>query len=537
MMAQGFSPNNFTFPFVLKAITEKPSLDVILLLHSLIIKTGFASQVFVMNALLHVYVVSSHIFLAHKVFNEIPHRSIVSWNSIIDGYSKIGDCASAFDMFGVMRSFGLEPDEFTITSLLSVCAQSRNLERGRVLHHYTVLNCINKDLIVGNALLDMYGKCGEVVLAQMLFNRMPVKNVVTWTSLVRAYAKNGFLDLARCCFDQMQEKSTVSWNAMMDCYISNNYFHQVLDLYERMQNLGIVPDEATLVNVLSACSQIGNFVIGKRTHDYIVQNIANPSLTLLNSTIDMYAKCGHLDIAFSLFSLIENKNLVSWNVMISASAIHGNAMDAVQFFKSMECHGFMPDGISFVGLLSACSHGGLLEVGQHYFDAMGVIYSVRHDIEHYACMVDLFGRRGYISRAIEFIRSMPMKPDVVIWGALLGACRIHGDVKTGQLVMRQLLGAEPYCSGLFVLMSNLFYETQRWEEVGKLRKLMNQGRGRKIEGKSFIEIGGEIHNFHVEDIKHKSSNKIYLLMDQLTGHLMSLASYTNSLGTLLQIEE
>ncbi|KAK8960562.1 Pentatricopeptide repeat-containing protein [Platanthera guangdongensis] len=537
MMAQGLSPNNFTFPFVLKSIAEKPAFDSLLQIHCMVIKTGFASQVVVMNALLHVYVFSGHVCLARKVFDEIPHRSIVSWNSMIDGYSRIGDCSNACSVFGFMKSSGLEPDEFTITSLLSLCAESNNLEKGRILHHYVVANRMDNDLIVGNALLDMYGKCGEPALAQMCFDRMPMKNVVTWTSLVRSHATNGSLSLARCFFDQMQEKSIVSWNAMMDCYIRNDRSHQALDLFERLQTSSISPDEVTLINALSACSQIGNFFEGKRIHDRIVQSIADPSLALLNSIIDMYAKCGHLEAAFHLFTSLNTKNVVSWNVMITALAAHGKAMEAVELFKTMECSDFFPDGITFVGLLSACSHGGLLEIGRHYFEAMEAIYNVPHEIEHFACVVDLFGRSGYIGRAVEFIQSMPMKPDVVIWGALLGACRIHGDVKIGMQVMSQALRSETYGSGLFVLMLHLFCETRRWDEVRKLRKLMNEGGLRKVEGKSLIDIGGEIHEFLVEDIRHESLSKIYLAVDQLTGHLMSLATVSSSLGTLLHMEE
>ncbi|XP_020695540.2 pentatricopeptide repeat-containing protein At2g22410, mitochondrial-like [Dendrobium catenatum] len=537
MMAQGLLPNNFTFPFVLKSIAEKSTLEDSFVLHSMIIKTGFASQVVVMNALLHVYVVSGHVCCAHKVFDEIPQKSIVSWNSMIDGYSQMGDYRSGFELFKVMRGLGLEADEFTLASLLSVCAQSRNLELGRGLHHFIVMNRVNKDLIVNNALVDLYGKCGELILAQACFDRMPVRNVVSWTSLFQGYAKNGLLDLARSLFEQMQERSIVSWNAMMDCYISSDQCQEALLLYERMKISGIVPDEVTLINVLSACSQIGNLVVGKITHEYIVQNFTNPSLILLNSIIDMYVKCGHLDVALSLFNMIEKKNVVSWNVMIGALAVHGNALDAIELFRRMTGYGFSPDGITFVGVLSACSHGGLLELGHHYFEAMDVVYNVRHEIEHYACMVDLFGRSGYIGRAIEFIIRMTMKPDVVIWGALLGACRIHGDLRTGLQVMKQLLELEVYSSGLFVLLSNLFCEMQRREDVMKVRKLMNEGGVKKVEGRSLIEVGGKIHEFLVEDFRHESSSNIYFLMDQLTDHIMSSVSFSSSLETLLLTEE
>ncbi|XP_020589533.1 pentatricopeptide repeat-containing protein At2g22410, mitochondrial-like [Phalaenopsis equestris] len=533
MMAQGFSPNNFTFPFVLKSVAKSQAFEVALLLQSMIIKTGFASQVVVMNALLHAFVVSEHVCYAHKVFDGIPQKSIISWNSMIGGYSREGDFRSAFELFGAMRNLGLEPDEFTVASLFSVCSQSINLKLGRALHHFIIMNCLEADLIVNNALIDMYGKCGEPDSAQMCFDMMPVRNAVSWTSLVRAYAKNGSLALARSCFDQMREKSAVSWNAMIDCYIrSNDEPHEALVLYEQMKLSGIVPNEVTLIHVLSACSKIGNLVVGKRIHDHIAQNITNPSLKLLNSLTDMYAKCGHLDIALTLFNMIENKNLVSWNVVISALAAHGVSLEAVELFRSMTSHGFLPDGITFVGLLSACSHGGLLELGLHYFEAMDAVYKVQCEVEHYACMVDLFGRRGFVGRALELIGRMPMKPDVVIWGALLGACRIHGDLRTGLKVMKQVLELEDYSSGLFVLLSNLFCELQRWEDVRRVRKMMCGGGVKKVEGRSLIEIGGDIHEFLVEDLRHERSCNIYFVVDQLTDHLMCLAPFSESLEPL-----
>ncbi|PKA58409.1 Pentatricopeptide repeat-containing protein [Apostasia shenzhenica] len=531
MMAAGFTPNNFTFPFVLKSISGDSAFMECLALHSLIKKTGFGLQVVVMNALLHVYVSCEQISHAHKVFDEMPHRSIVSWNSIIGGYCQLGDFNQALALFGAMKNSWLEPDEFTLATLLSACSKNRNLKFAKILHHYTVMTEIDKDLIVGNALLDMYGKCKEPAFAQICFDRMLVKNVVSWTSLICAYSKNGLLYRARCCFDQMRHRSTaVPWNAMIACYVLHDQIREAFHLYEQMQTSGVDPDEITLLNILSACSQIGNLVMGKRTHEYILQNISKPSVTLVNSVIDMYAKCARLDVAFSLFNRMKKKNVVSWNVVIGAFAIHGFALEAIELFGSLIDEGCFPDAITFVGLLSACSHGGLLEAGEHYFKAMEDEYNVEREVEHYACMVDLFGRRGQLNRAIELIITMPMKPDAVVWGALLGACRIHGDMRIAMQVMKQMLQLEG-CSngGLYVLMANLFCEAERWDDARRLRKMMNEGGVRKGKGRSLIEISGQSHEFAVEDVGHESSSDVCSLLDQLTDHLMSFGSCSTCL--------
>nr|UPT49596.1 pentatricopeptide repeat protein AaPPR930 [Agave angustifolia] len=430
-----------------------------------------------------------------------------------------------------MRDLGLEPDGFTLASLLSVCPQMGKIELDRFPHQYMAVSGVDVDLILGSALVDMYGKCRELCIAQMCLDKMPARNVVSSTCLVCAYAKYGPVDLARSWFDRMLERSIVSWNAMISCYVRHGFYQQGIDLYAHMQNLRVPPDEATLVNVLSACSQTGNLIAGKKTHDYICENLVDPSITLLNSIVDMYSKCGHVDIALVNFNKMKKKNVVSWNVIIGALAMHGRGPDAVELFRCMVGEGFSPDGITFVGLLSACSHGGLLEFGRHYFEAMRRVYKIPHELEHYACMVDLLGRGGQLDEAVELIRSMPMKPDVVIWGALLGACRIHGNVVIGKQVMKHVLELEPYSGGLYVLLSNLFCETQRWEDVKQIRKLMKERGIRKGKATSLIEINGDVYEFMVEDMSHENSSRIYSLLDALTDHLMFLGWRCNPSST------
>ena len=268
--------------------------------------------------------------------------------------------------------------------------------------------------------------------------------------------------------------------------------------------------------------QNGDLASGRMIHCYIKDNFSDPGVTLLNSLLDMYARCGQVDTSISLFTEMPNKNTISWNVIIGALAMHGRAQEAVMFFRAMISDAFSPDEITFVGLLSACSHGGLLEDGQYYFKAMRHVYDVKPEVEHYACMVDLLGRRGHLAKAVDLIKDMPMKPDVVVWGALLGACRIHGNVEIGKLVIKQLLELEGINGGLFVLFSNLLYETHQWEDMKRLRKLMRERGTKKDMGVSSIEVNNSIHEFGVEDTRHESSSEIYEAVDQLAYHLVSL---------------
>ncbi|XP_051202909.1 pentatricopeptide repeat-containing protein At2g22410, mitochondrial [Lolium perenne] len=516
-------PNEFTLPFVLKACTRARAAEHALATHGVVVKIGFVRQIFVANALLHSYAsAGSPLRDARRFFDEMADRNVVSWNTVIGGYAQDGDTGEACSLFREMRRQGLLADEFTLVSLLLVCSSQGNLQVGRFLHCHMLASGSRVDLILGNALVDMYGKCGDVGMARRCFDMMRVKNVVSWTSMLCALANHGSVDAARNWFDQMPERNVVSWNAMISCYVQSGRCCETLDLYNRMKSLGLTPDEVTLAAVLSACGQNGDLASGKMIHCYVRDSFSDPGITLLNSLLDMYARCGQVDTAIGLFSEMPNKNVVSWNVIIGALAMHGRAQETVMFFRTMVSDAYAPDEITFVGLLSACSHGGLLEAGQYYFKAMLHVYNVKPEVEHYACMVDLLGRRGHLAEAIDLIKDMPMKPDVVVWGAILGACRIHGNVAIGKFVIKQLLELEGISGGLFVLISNLFYETHQLEDMKRLRKLMRERGTKKDMGVSSIEVSNGIHEFGVEDIRHESSNEIYAAVDQLSYHLVSL---------------
>ncbi|KAJ1290742.1 hypothetical protein BS78_02G268400 [Paspalum vaginatum] len=530
MLRRGLLPNEFTLPFVVKACTRARAWEHALAVHGVALRLGFVGQVFVGNALLHSYASSGSLGAARRLFDEMAHRSVVSWNSMIGGHAQAGDTEGACALFGEMRRQGFLEDEFTLVGLLLACSREGGLEFGRLVHRHMIVSGSRVDMILGNALVDMYGKCGDLSMARRCFEMMPLnlKNVVSWTSMLCAQAKHGSVDAARDWFDQMPERNIVSWNVMISCYVQYGQCREALDLYNQMQFQGLAPDEVTLVAVLSACGQVGDLTVGKMIHLYIRDNINNPDVSrstdvsLSNSLLDMYAKCGQVDTAISLFSEMRNRDVVSWNVIIGGLAMHGRALDTIIFFRSMVREYFSPDEITFVALLSACSHGGLLEAGQHYFEAMTHVYNVKQQVEHYACMVDLLGRRGYLEKAVCLIKEMPMKPDVVVWGALLGACRIHGSVKIGRQVIKQLLELEGISGGLFVLLSNMLYETHQWEDMKRLRKLMKERGTRKDMGVSSIEVDNRIHEFGVEDIRHQSSSEIYAALDQLSYHLFSL---------------
>lgn len=527
MMRSGLLPNQFTLPFVLKACASQLAYWEALLVNCHAIRLGILSHVCVQNALIRVYSVCGFLQCARQVFDEMSQRTLVSWNSMIGGYSGNGFCNEAFLLFREMRELGFQPDQFTLVHLLSICSRSYSLDLGRCVHHYIEITAIEVDQILRNVLLDMYAKCGDLLSARTIFDRILVKNVVSCTSMIGAYSKHGLFRHAREMFDRIPEKNVVSWNSMISCYVQEGRCTEALLLFRQMCETTIMPDEATLVVVLSACSQIGDLAMGEKAHCYIYSNKIMITATLLNALIDMYAKCGALQTAMDFFFKFTDKNLVSWNVIIQALALHGYGLEALKLFNMMHTLGIWPDEITFTGLLSACSHSGLVSVGHYLFERMSSIYGIIPEIEHYACMVDLLGRVGLLEEAIKLIGEMPMKPDVVVWGAMLGACRTYGNVDMGNQILKQVLELETYSSGLYVLLSNIYFEAKRWKEVKNIRKLMNDHGIMKCKAVSFIEIDGCVIEFMVDDKRHETSG-IFPLLDQLTDHLKFVGHFSNN---------
>ncbi|KAL2348451.1 hypothetical protein Fmac_002451 [Flemingia macrophylla] len=522
MMNAGLMPNQFTFPFVLKACANKPFYWEGVAVHAQAIKLGMGSHACVQNAILTVYVACRLISSARQLFDDIPERTLVSWNSMIAGYSKFGACDEAVLLFQEMQHLGVEPDVFTLVSLLSVSSKQGYLDLGRFMHLYIVITGIEIDSIVINALIDMYAKCGHLQCAKRVFDRLLDKNVVSWTCMVNAYANHGLVDNAVQIFNQMPMKNVVSWNSIIWCHVQEGLYTEAVELFYRMCNSGVTPDDATLVGILSCCSHLGDLALGKQAHGYICDNNITVDVTLCNSLIGMYAKCGALQTAMDIFSGIPEKNVVSWNVIIGAFALHGFGGKAMEMFKRMLASGLCPDEITFTGLLSACSHSGLVDAGRYYFDIMSSTFGISPNVEHYACMVDLLGRGGFLGEATTLIQNMPVTPDVVVWGALLSACRTYGNLEIAKQIMKQLLELGRYDSGLYVLLSNMYSESQRWDDMKKIRKIMDDRGIQKCRAISFIEIDGYCHQFMVDDKRHGASISIYSILDQLMDHLKSV---------------
>ncbi|KAF3448020.1 hypothetical protein FNV43_RR08728 [Rhamnella rubrinervis] len=506
MRRQGFLPNSFTFPFVLKACARLSDIQLGLKIHTLVVKAGFEYDVFVMTSLLCLYSKSGLLEHAHKVFADIPEKNVVSWTAIISGYISAGQYKEAIDMFRRSLEMGLTPDGFTLIRVLSACTQLGNLTIGEWMHRYITENGMGWNVFVATSLVDMYSKCGNMEKARCVFDGMPVKDIVSWSSMIQGYASNGLPK-------------------------------EALDLFYKMLKENTKPDCYAMVGVLSACARLGALELGEWASSLMDRNefLSNPVLG--TALIDMYAKCGSMVQAWEVFKGMKDKDLVVWNAAMSGLAMNGHIQAAFGLFGQLEKSGIQPSGNTFMGLLCACTHAGLVGDGRRYFNSMNRIFSFSPTIEHYGCMVDLLGRAGLLDEAHRLIKSMPMEANAVVWGGLLGGCRLHRDTQLAEVVLKKLIELEPWSSGNYVLLSNIYSASQKWDEAVNIRSKMNDQGIKKIPGCSWVEVDGVVHEFLVGDKSHPLAEKIYVKLDELGKELKAAGYVPTTEFVLFDIEE
>ncbi|CAL0334890.1 unnamed protein product [Lupinus luteus] len=415
----GITPNNFTYPFLFLACANLSEVRCGGSGHGGVVKLGLGVDYHVSHSLITMYARCGELCCARKVFDEIPVKDLVSWNSMISGYSKMGYAREAVEMFGELKGAGFEPDEMSLVSVLGACGELGDLGLGRWVEGFVVEHNMTLNSYIGSALISMYSKCGDLVSARRIFDGMPERDVITWNAIDEYASQRGF------------------------------------------------------------------------QHDIFVAT----------ALVDMYAKCGSLDSAQRVFQNMPQKNEASWNAMISALASHGKAKEALSLFQRMsdEGAGAHPNDITFVGLLSACVHAGLVAEGYRLFDMMSTLFGLVPKIEHYSCMVDLLARAGNLYEAWDLIEKMPEKPDKVTLGALHGACRRQKNIEIGERVTQLLLEIDPSNSGNYIISSKIYANLNMWDDSARMRALMRQKGVTKTPGCSWIEIENHLHEFHAGD--------------------------------------
>ncbi|KAK9154496.1 hypothetical protein Sjap_001976 [Stephania japonica] len=485
-------PNKITFIYAFKACGRVPNIVHGRRIHGHCLKHGFSSYLFVGNGLIRMYGACGDLGLARKVFDELPERDLVSWNSLICGYSQQGVFGEVLGLFRAMRAERVRADAVTMVKVLLACGHLGDQGFADSSVEYIEGNNVEVDVYLGNTLIDFYGRRCRVELARKVFDQMPERNVVSWNAMVMVYAKVGDLLLARKVFDEIPVRDVISWTTMINGYCQGKRFLDALMLFREMMVAKVRPDEITIASVLSACAHVGQLDIGKAVHNYIASHNISFDIYVSNSLIDMYCKCGNIEKAMEVFRDMKEKDSVSWTAIIVGLAVNGLANDALEHFSQMLKAGVRASDVTFIGVLLACSHAGMVDQGLEHFRRMTVVHKIEPMMKHYGCVVDLLSRSGHLNRAYEFIEKMPVAPDPVLWRILLSACKLHENVILAEVALKKLLQLDPNNSGNYVLLSNAYASADRWNDSEKSRNLMTEFGVEKEPGCSSIEANGSL---------------------------------------------
>ncbi|XP_009588647.1 pentatricopeptide repeat-containing protein At3g14730 [Nicotiana tomentosiformis] len=494
MRVVGVVPDKFTFPCVLKTCCNVVDVKKI---HSLVFKLGLEVDLFIGSALLHSYLMHGMVDFALDVFEELSEREdVVLWNAMINGYAQTGEFGSALMVFRWMIEDGVIPNRFTITGVLSALANYGEVYNGKVIHGFVIKKGFDLGVAISNALIDMYGKCRCVTAALEVFKTMVEKDIFSWNSVICVHEQCGDHD-------------------------------GTLRLFKRMLPAGVRPDLVTVTTTLPACAHLAALRHGREIHAYMIVNGVRKDADyreyddtyIDNAILDMYAKCGSMREAQLIFDMMNYKDVASWNIMIKGYGMHGFGIKALELFSDMCKAELRPDDVTFVGVLSACSHSGLIKQGKEFLAQMQSKYGVVPSIEHYTSVIDMLGRAGQLEAAYELLLTMPIKANSVVWRAFLAACRLHGNSDLAEVAAKQVLDLEPEHCGSYVILSNIYGQTGRYEEVLEVRDTMRLQNVRKTPGCSWIELNNGVHVFITADKSHPEGNLIYAGLNSLTARL------------------
>ncbi|KAF8399504.1 hypothetical protein HHK36_015371 [Tetracentron sinense] len=510
-------------------------------IHGFMLVNGFNSKPSALRELIFAsaIAISGTIDYAHQLFRQITEPDTFMWNTMIRGSSQSPNPSNAISLYTQMEDRRVQPDNFTFPFLLKACTRLSWVKMGNEIHGKIVkfgfesntfvrntlihfhANCgdlkvasalfdgsAKRDVVAWSALTTGYARRGELGVARQLFDEMPVKDLVSWNVMITGYVKRGDMDSARKLFDEVPERDVVTWNTMIAGYVLCGSHEQALEMFEEMRCVGERPDEVTMLSLLSACADSGALDVGLKIHCSLLEmGSGDLSILLGNALIDMYAKCGSIERALEVFRRMREKDVSSWNSIVGGLAFHGHAEQSIHLFREMLRKKIRPNEITFVGVLVACSHAGMVEESHQYFDLMRIEYNIEPNIKHYGCMVDVLGRAGLLNEAFEFIDSMVIEPNAIVWRTLLGACRVHGNAELGKRANERLLAMRRDQSGDYVLLSNIYASLGEWDGVEKVRKLMDDSGVKKEPGCSLIEADNkELMNF-LFDSKPKLNSK------------------------------
>ncbi|XP_043725201.1 pentatricopeptide repeat-containing protein At5g66520-like [Telopea speciosissima] len=492
--------------------------------HAQIITSGLGNNNFALSRILAFCSNPHHGSLSHawQLFDLIEQPTMCICNTMIKAFLHKGDLIKTIEMYIRMLQNGLYPDNYTLPYVLKACANLQDSRLGEQIHGSSVKLGFLLDVFVGNTLILMYSNCGNMESARLVFDEIPWQDAVAWTVLISGYAKRGDVDTARLLFDEASIKDRGVWGSIISGYVQNNCFKEGLQMFRLMQSTDLEPDEAIFASVLSACAHLGALDIGIWIHRY-VNLIGIPLGVRLNTAlIDMYAKCGNLSLARKLFDRMQQRDLICWNAMVSGVAMQGDGETIFKLFSEMEKVGFRPDDITFLAVLTGCSYSGMVVEGLQMFNSMSEVYGIEPKGEHLGCVVDLLGRAGLFKEAKEIVQKIPntssASEKAIAWRALLNACCHHRETQLAEFAAEQLMWLERH-SGAYILLSNMYAASGKYEDAKRIRKMMEKKGVEKTPGCSSIEINGFVHEFVAGEKTHLRMEEIHELLEKMNKHL------------------
>ncbi|KAM7500227.1 hypothetical protein LguiA_024641 [Lonicera macranthoides] len=506
MQIEGMRPNQYTYPSILRTCTSVGALDLGEQIHSQVIKTGFQPNVFVCSVLIDMYAKHGKLDTALEILRRINEKDVVSWTAMIAGYTQHNLFIEAVKLFEEMQEQGIRSDNIGFSSAISACAGVQALNQGRQVHAQSIVSGYSLDLSIGNALVSLYARCGRVHEAHL-------------------------------AFDKIDEKDNISWNGLISGFAQSGHCEEALTVFSQMHRAGIEVNMFTFGSAVSAAANMANIKQGKQIHACIIKTGYNAETEASNVLITLYAKCGSLDDSMREFLEMHEKNEISWNAMITGYSQHGRGTEAIKLFEEMKRVGLNPNYVTYVGVLTACSHVGLVDEGLGYFQSMSEEYCLEPKLEHYACVVDILGRSGLLGRARKFIETMPIEPDAMVWRTLLSACTVHKNTEIGELAASRLLELEPEDSATYVLLSNMYAVSGKWDYRDRARQLMKERGVKKEPGRSWIEVKNSIHAFFVGDRLHPLADKIYEFFEDLNERAAKIGYVQDCYVLLNSIEQ
>ncbi|XP_050377135.1 pentatricopeptide repeat-containing protein At1g71490 [Argentina anserina] len=529
MVNKGIRPDCFTYPSVLKACAEKLDIGFGKEVHKSIDASCQEWNLFVHNALVSMYGKFGLVDVARQLFDNMPQRDIISWNSMISCYASRGMWNEAFEVFGNLQMEGTNISIITWNTIAGGCLRTGKITGALELLSKMRVGGTRLDSVAFTIGLSASSHIGAIKLGKEMHGSAirsycdGYDNVQN--ALITMYSRCKNLRHAYTLFQSIEDRSIITWNSMISGFSHMDRAEEASFIFRKMMCCGIKPNYVTIASILPVCARVANLQHGKEFHCYITKHVEFVDYLLLwNALVDIYARSGRVVDAKKVFDTMNEKDEVTYTSMIAGYGVQGEGKAALKLFEEMNRLKIKPDHVTMVSVLSACSHSGLMIQGQNIFERMLSMYGITPDVEHYGCMVDLFGRAGLLHNAKNIIKRMPYKPTSAMWATLIGACRIHGNTEIGEWAAEMLLQMRPENSGYYVLIANMYAAAGRWNNLANVRTFMRDLGVRKDPGSSWVDVGDGFSLFLVGDTSNQLRKEIYILLDGLS-ELMKDADY------------